>query len=164
MFQTRLLHGFQCVEFGLDVRQLLRITHAFGFNTEDTDPIQKLARRDGASIGSMEPGHASARTSTRSSEAMRSKTPFQLPGCDCRKSRMVGYQGLSSRSSIHRQSGAYESATQTLAPSAPARWAIAVSDVTIRSNLPMIAAVSRNAPSASGCGLNTWTANSAPSI
>ena len=59
---------------------------------------------------------------------------------------MVGYQGLSSRSSSQRQSGANGRATQTGTPSAPARWAMAVSEVMTRSRFFMTAAVSMKAP------------------
>ena len=48
---------------------------------------------------------------------------------------MVGYQGLSSRASSHRQSGATGRATHTGTPSAPARWATAVSAVMTRSRI-----------------------------
>ena len=41
---------------------------------------------------------------------------------------MVGYQGLSCRSNIQRQSGTSLRTTQVVLASAPARWAIAVSE------------------------------------
>ena len=74
------------------------------------------------------------------------KTPCQFPRSRCRNSRIVGYQGLSLRSSSQRQSGAKGSATQTGTPSAPARWATAVSQVITRSRFIITAAVSMNAP------------------
>ena len=61
--------------------------------------------------------HASA----RSSAVTRSNSSGQSPGVRCLNSRMVGYHGLSSRSMSQRQSGTDCSATQTRAPSAPAR-------------------------------------------
>ncbi len=74
--------------------------------------------------------------------AISAKTPAQSPRAVWRKSRIVGYQGESSRPAIQRQSGSSESATQTGRPSAPARWATAVSDVTTRSRPSMTAATS----------------------
>ena len=56
-----------------------------------------------------------------SSRAMRSKTSDQSPGEVCRNSLMVGYQGLSSRSTSQRQSGTVAKGTHTGTPSAPAR-------------------------------------------
>ena len=74
-------------------------------------------------------------------------TPGHSP-CRCwRKSRMVGYQGLSSRSRSQRQSGAKGSITQTGLASAPARCATAVSAVITRSRLAISAAVSARSPS-----------------
>jgi len=52
----------------------------------------------------------------------RLTTPDQSPGALCRNSRAVGYQGLSSRSMSHRQSGTNGNKTQTGFASAPARW------------------------------------------
>ena len=59
---------------------------------------------------------------------------------------MVGYQGLSERPSSHRQSGASGRATQTATPNAPAKWAVAVSEVITRSRLAITAAVSKKGP------------------
>ena len=67
-------------------------------------------------------------------------TPCQSPGRGWRYSRMVEYQGLSVRSSIHRQSGMKPSATHTGTPNAPARWR-PESQVMTRSMLRMMAAV-----------------------
>ena len=64
-----------------------------------------------------------------------------------RKSRMVGYQGVSSRSRSQRQSEENCTATQTGTPSAPARWASAVSGVITRSRLRIKAAASARSPS-----------------
>ncbi len=55
------------------------------------------------------------------SAAMAVSTPCQSPGRGCRNKRIVGYQGLSSRSSSQRQSGVKGSAVQTGTPRAPAR-------------------------------------------
>ena len=74
--------------------------------------------------------------------SIRSNTPAQPPASVYRKRRRVGYQGLSSRSSIQRQSATAGSTTQTGTPMAPAQWATAVSAVTIRSRLIIAAAVS----------------------
>ena len=46
----------------------------------------------------------------------------------------MGYQGLSSRSSIHRHSPTVERANQTGTPRPPARWATEVSGVITRSS------------------------------
>jgi len=61
------------------------------------------------------------------------------PGVECalregRNSRIVGYQGLSDRSSNQRQSGEKGSSTQTGFPKAPARWATDVSTEITKSN------------------------------
>ena len=56
-----------------------------------------------------------------SSAAMRWKTGSQSPRCFCRNRRMVGYQGLSSRSKSQRQSTRVESANHTGTPTAPAK-------------------------------------------
>ena len=77
------------------------------------------------------------------------KRSCQSPRRDWRNSRIVGYQGLSSRSSSQRQSGEKGNATHTGAASAPARCATAVSDVITRSRFSITAAVSQNAPPAS---------------
>ena len=58
--------------------------------------------------------------------AIRSKTSGHSPSVVWRKSRIVGYHGESSRSSSQRQSGENCSASQTGAPRAPAKCAIAV--------------------------------------
>ena len=69
-------------------------------------------------------------------------TPSQSPDRGCRNSRAVGYHGLSSRSSIQRQSGTKGSNIHTGLPSAPARCATAVSTLMTRSSCVMTAAVS----------------------
>ena len=71
---------------------------------------------------------------------------LQSPADRCRNNRIVGYQGESSRSTNQRQSGDAHSATQTGTPSAPARCAVAVSDVMTKSRFFITAAVSMNAP------------------
>ena len=73
-------------------------------------------------------------------------TANQFLGVGWRKSRIVGYQGLSSRSRNQRQSAKYSSANQTGTPKAPARCATAVSQQMTRSNDFISAAVSTNAP------------------
>ena len=78
------------------------------------------------------PGHSS-RSLAKGSD--------QSPGLACRKSRMEGYQGLSDRFSIQRQSGVAESSSHVGLPSAPARWATAVSIVMIRSSCSISVAV-----------------------
>ncbi len=60
----------------------------------------------------------------RRSFSMRAMTSAQSSPFFWRNSRMVGYQGLSSRSSSQRQSVTHGSSTQTGLPSAPARWAV----------------------------------------
>ncbi len=87
-----------------------------------------------------------AGTIARNSAAIRSNTGGQAMCSAWRKIRMVGYHGLSSRWVIHRQSGVVDSGIQTGTPSAPARWATAVSDVMNRSRFTSTAAVSRNGP------------------
>src|SRR5215472_2933060 len=84
----------------------------------------------------------------RSSWATRPMTPGQSPRVVWRKSRIEGYQGLSSRPSSQRQSGANESSVHTGLPSAPARCAIAVSTEITRSSWLITAAVSATSSSA----------------
>ena len=86
------------------------------------------------------------RAGPQSASAIRENTPSQSPRLVWRKSRAVGYQGLSSRPSIHRQSQTNVCATQTGAPSAPARCTSDESQPITRSTLFTIAAVSRNGP------------------
>ena len=62
-----------------------------------------------------------------------------------RNSRIEGYQGESRRSRSQRHSASFFNATQTGRPSAPARCAIEVSQVTTRSTCAMTAAASRKA-------------------
>ena len=56
---------------------------------------------------------AAASSLSRSATLISSNTPAQSPGCVCRNSRIVGYHGLSLRSSSQRQSGTNGSATHT---------------------------------------------------
>ncbi len=79
----------------------------------------------------------------RRASAMRWNKPSQSPCLVWRKSRMVGYQGLSSRSLSQRQSATTDRASQTGKPRLPARWETAVSGVMIRSSWLATAAVSR---------------------
>src|SRR5208283_421667 len=69
-------------------------------------------------------------------------TSDQSPIEDCRNRRIVGYQGVSDRSSSQRQSGMNGSKVQTGLPSAPARWATDVSTEIIRSRFSIKAPVS----------------------
>ena len=72
-----------------------------------------------------------------------STAPRQSPRCVCRNKRMVGYQGESSRCSIHRQSAGVGNINQTRFPIAPARCATAVSTDKIKSNWAIAAACNR---------------------
>jgi hypothetical protein len=63
----------------------------------------------------------------------------------CRKRRMVGFQGVSARSTSQRQSPTVDRTNQVGTPRAPARWAAVVSTVITRSRHFITAAVSRNA-------------------
>src|SRR3954462_1109482 len=102
---------------------------------QDGDLVQQLAPGD----GNQWRGHRG------SACAIAANTGAQSPSRLWRNSRIDGYQGLSARSSIQRQSGTCRSATQVGRPSAPARCAMEVSDVTIRSSAIITAAVSMNA-------------------
>lgn len=53
--------------------------------------------------------------------AAASTGALQSPAWDWRNNRMLGYQGLSVRSNIHRQSGTLEIIVHTGLPIAPAR-------------------------------------------
>src|SRR4029077_18844801 len=86
-----------------------------------------------------------ALTSLRSSPSISAKAGSQQLHSTWRNRRRVGYQGLSLRSSSHRQSGTYRNATHVGRPSAPAKCATEVSDVMIRSSASMTAAVSMKA-------------------
>jgi hypothetical protein len=77
-----------------------------------------------------------------SSRMMRATTPSQSSIAGCLNSRAVGYQGLSSRPSSHRQSATYCRRTHTGLPMAPAGCTTDVSDEMTRSSKDMIAAVS----------------------
>src|SRR5262245_47756445 len=81
-----------------------------------------------------------------SSVAIRWKTAGQSPAAVWRNNRIVGYHGLSSQFKNQRHSGADASASQTGTANAPARWAIAVSELITRSRFFITAAVSMNAP------------------
>ena len=71
----------------------------------------------------------------------RCMTPSQLLFSCCRKSRKDPYQKVVSFPNPHRQSGTFWRRSQVGFPMPPARWAIAVSLVMIRSQLLMMAAV-----------------------
>ena len=80
--------------------------------------------------------------SALNSHITRATTPAQLPGVCWRKRRAVGYQGVVSTSCIQRQSLKWGSRIQTGLPMAPARCAMQVSVVIIRSSVDASAAVS----------------------
>ncbi len=85
------------------------------------------ARRDGVAellVQPLEAGHA------------------QSPVAVCRNNRMVGYQGLSVRSSSHLHSAGKGNSSATALPIAPARWATEVSTEISRSSCATTAAVS----------------------
>ena len=77
-----------------------------------------------------------------SAAATSRTTASQSPGPGCRKSRAVGYHGLSVRTSCQRQSGANGSRIHTGLARAPARCATLVSTLTTRSSSATSAAVS----------------------
>src|SRR5258707_5915896 len=77
--------------------------------------------------------HPSAFILLSSSWAMRSNTSDQSPLRIWRKRHIVGYQGVSSRSSSQRQSGTMGNASHTGTARAPARWAVTVSHVITKS-------------------------------
>ena len=83
---------------------------------------------------------------SRSSACTASMTAGHFPGSGCRNRRSVGYHGLSLRPSNQRQHGSKRSSSQTDLPSAPARWATAVSTEMTRSRLAISAAVSAKSP------------------
>jgi hypothetical protein len=74
------------------------------------------------------------------------KLPHSRVSC-CRNNRALGYQGLSSRSSSQRQSGACVNKIQTGLPNAPARCATLVSTDMTRSSCDISAAVSEKSSS-----------------
>ena len=74
--------------------------------------------------------------------ATSSITVFQFPCSFCLKSFAVGYQKVVLPLSPHRHSGQLFNKTHVGAPRAPARCAITLSQVKIRSQDLMIAAVS----------------------
>ncbi len=85
---------------------------------------------------------AAAQLITAHASAILSNTCCHSSSLRCRNSRMVGYHGLSSRSSSQRQSGANGRAIHTGMPSPPARCAKAESTVITRSRTLTEAAVS----------------------
>src|SRR5205807_1842685 len=87
------------------------------------------ARPGLAGFGLLPPTYFARAARPRTSAAQRSKTSLQSPARCWRKRRIVGYQGLSVRSRSQRQSGTLDSKTHTRTPSAPAKWARAVSEV-----------------------------------
>lgn len=73
---------------------------------------------------------------------MSSTTGCHSPGDFCRNSRVAGYQGLSFRCAIHRQSAQKGKSSHTGLPSAPARCATIVSTEITASMCAIVAAVS----------------------
>ena len=71
----------------------------------------------------------------------RERTASPPPIALCRNRRMVGYQGVSVRSSIHRKSGANGTKSPTALAIAPARCATEVSTAMTRSSIATTAAV-----------------------
>ena len=69
-----------------------------------------------------------------------------VPPASAERAALPGYQGLSSRSSIQRQSGANGSSNHVGLPSAPARWTTDVSTAITRSRWAINAAVSAMSP------------------
>ena len=83
--------------------------------------------------------------STRRTKFVQSST------AECRNKRAVGYHGLSSRPSSHRQScGLNGSNIHTGLPIAPAKWATLVSTVTTMSTSSISDAVSAKSPRSPG--------------
>ena len=99
-------------------------------------PLRRDAGGGGGAIGAaLTPSH-------RPPAAIRANTSLHSRGVVCRNSRMVGYQGVSSRPVSQRQSATCGNAVNTGRASAPARCAIEVSQVTTRSSFVISAAAS----------------------
>src|SRR5262249_32300109 len=84
--------------FTMDRSRIGAITH--GSHAHSTEPVESAARAAVSDSRSAPLARRSA--SVDNSAATRVKTPSQSPGACWRNSRMVGYQGLSSRSSNQR--------------------------------------------------------------
>src|SRR6185437_8372668 len=82
-------------------------------------------------------------TCEASSVVTRSMTDSQSSARVCLNRRMVGYQGVSSRPSIQRQSACAGNRVHVRTPSAPARWAESVSTQINKSSERSVAASSR---------------------
>src|SRR5215831_19366937 len=81
-------------------------------------------------------------TNCLSAAQMSFTTVVHSPAVACRNSLAVGYQGVSLRSSNHRQSGMKGNSTHTGRPNAPARLTMDVSIEITRSKDIIMAAVS----------------------
>ena len=122
---------------GLIEAALLVVANAFGEELSDVK-----SGRAGRQVRAMRPCGGRVVTA---SPPRAARTEGDLQALDhtrpisalcCRNSRIVGYQGLSSRSSSHRHSGRMAAAATGL-PSAPAKCATAVSTETTRSRFSM---------------------------
>src|SRR2546423_400346 len=87
-------------------------------------------------------GYSGGRTFLWRARATSGMTGMQWSRGGWRKRVIVGYQGVSVRFSIQRQSGAKERRVHTGRARAPAKWAMEVSTEITRSREPMNAAVS----------------------
>ena len=115
----------------------------------------RAARRSPASRNGV--SRALSPAAAASSAATRGITSSHPSPGRWRNSRMVGYHGLSSRSSSQRQSFTQGSSTHVGLPSAPARCATAVSTVMTRSSASTAPAVSAKSAS-SGARSITFSA------
>ncbi len=86
---------------------------------------------------------AVSRRATRRSNSLQSSGRWQ------RKSRIEGYQGVVSPSSIHRQSAANGNSVQTGRPMAAAKWTVELSTESTRSRAAILAAKSSRSTSGS---------------
>ena len=111
--------------------------------------VERLSARSACIGASAPPGpergrgrHHFMAGGVRSSAATRVTTDDQSCSLDCLKSRIAGYHGVESRSSIQRQSGANGRSSQQRRPRAPARCATLVSTLMTRSSSATNPAVS----------------------
>ena len=105
-----------------------------------------VATQAGRLLAQGGPRSVARRAAVRKAAAIREKISSQSPNVVCRNRRRLGYQGVSSRFSSHRQSGEIERASHVGTCIAPARWTTLVQDVTTKSKLCMMAAVSMKGP------------------
>ena len=129
-----------CASFSTSVTRLSLISNIVILSMSSPTELGMATAGDAgtACLGS----RAFSKIRTSVAAAIFLNTASQSPLAPWRKSRMLGYQGLFSRPSSQRQSGTLLSATKTGLPKAPARCAIAVSEVTMRSQFSMTAAQS----------------------